>query len=402
MALLATNWHYETVEILFRITSEYKKSLNISFKQLVNLVINFSHARWKHYREQHLKRRSFNVDRWLQKQIKAFEKGTYPGEQIAWEIIAADEIRKRNEFWNRRSKEDKEIKRLREDFFDFWLLKAAFSWMPTLDKALDQNERASWLWLWKEALRWTIKILETDDDGEISGTPDDWDRWLIEQVALQLLQTTLQENPEELWKPILELGADGHYWVEDFLHEFFTKGLASNLTANFCNRWREMLEYAFLSQEWRGAEGRGWYKWRELWCELLGMSYWISDSFDVNKKPIVLEMKEYYERWAKNNLVYPESAVMFVKFLTRPAAEVLLKDGLVWLDKAAANAGENFFRRPHDDVSKPLATLLELSWKKHRLVIKNNSETHSAFKRLLEILVDLQIPEAIQIHNNLL
>ena len=34
-------------------------------------------------------------------------------------------------------------------------------------------------------------------------------------------------EPDELWKPILDLGGEGHYWVEDFLMEWFIKGIGT-------------------------------------------------------------------------------------------------------------------------------------------------------------------------------
>jgi hypothetical protein len=131
------------------------------------------------------------------------------------------------------------------------------------------------------------------------------------------------------------------------------------------------------------------------------MDYIISELWDESKKPIIGEMKQYYERWANNSLTEPEGAVMFIHFLMRPAAEVILTDGLVWLEKAANKAGDDFFTDRHDNVQKPLACLLEISWGKHKTQIQSNSEIFSAFKNLLRKLVDLQVPQAIEIQQNL-
>lgn len=48
--------------------------------------------------------------------------------------------------------------------------------MPPIVQALSANERAEWLTFWKQALVWTINILETDEDGKISETPSEWNR----------------------------------------------------------------------------------------------------------------------------------------------------------------------------------------------------------------------------------
>ena len=403
VAVFATNKHYETVAILYKSAFELRGDLKGHFKQLINFLLRWSHARWKFYRERYLEKKTFDVDKWLQDEIEVFEKGDIPEAPLSWETIAKDEMQKRAE-------ENKEKIRKRggkwkppkEHYFDLWLIKAAFSCVPALVHAVDKDERAEWLGFWRQALAWTINCLENDEDGEISGTPSEWDRWVFERIAVQILHMEDQENPDELWKPILDLGAEGHYWVDDFLTEFFMKGLGPESSSIiFIKRWKEMIEDSFKSEKWSSSTGHRWYYRTELWCELLGMNYIISQLWDESKKPIIREMKQYYERWANTNLTNPESAVMFVYFLMHPAAEVMLTDGLIWLEKAANEAGDNFFSDRHDNVQKPLASLLEISWKKHKTQIQSSSEVYNAFKSLLRKLVDLQVPQAIEIQQNL-
>ncbi len=402
IAILTINKHYETVGILFTSASKLRNVLKNHFRQLINFLLNWSHARWKYYREQHAEKKSFDVTKWLEKEVNAFEKVTYPTEAQTWELIAQEEIKRRNKLYEKQSKRrGGQWKPPKEAYFDLWLLKAAFSWMPSLDQAVDTHERSEWLRFWKQALAWTVNKFEIDEDGEISGTPSEWDRWLFELIAIQVLHMTDDEKPEVLWRPILDLGAEGHYWVDDFLTEWFMKGIVSNGTGSFTKRWIEMIEYAFISEKWSSPKGRRWYYRTKLWCELLGMNYIISELWDESKKPIIREMKGYFERWARTSLTNPESAVMFIYFLMRPAVEVILTDGFIWLEKAAVEAGDNFFTDRHDNVQKPLASLLEISWKKHKTLIQSKSEVYNAFKNLLRKLVDLQVPQAIEIQQNL-
>jgi len=290
-----------------------------------------------------------------------------------------------------------------EEYLDLWIMKAAFNWMLPLDQALSEEERTEWLTFWKQALVWTINILETEEDSEISGTPSEWDRWLFEKIAVQILHMKDNERPDELWKPILDLGATGHYWVDDFQMEWFMKGLGSDTVSdNFIKRWKEMLEYAFESGKWNRNTGRFWYYKNKLWYNMLGMNGIISTLWDEGKISIVKGMKPYYRRWANDFLSDAESAVMFIYFLKRPAAKELLYDALIWLDDASDKLGEEFFTDRHHHVQSPLANLLELSWKRHKDKIKENSATYDPFKSLLRKLVDLQNPQAIEIQQNLL
>ena len=105
---------------------------------------------------------------------------------------------------------------------------------------------------------------------------------------------------------------------------------------------------------------------------------------------------------AKDSLPDPECAVRFIHFLMCPAAEEILYDGFVWLDKASDKAGNRFFTDRHENVQNPLANLLEITWKKHKERIKANNPTFEAFKSLLRKLVDLQNLQAIEIQQNLI
>ncbi len=403
IAVLAISKHYETVGVLVTSASELRGILKEHFRQLLNFLLLWAHSRWKFYREQYLEEKTFDVNKWLETEIKAFRKGDISSDIISWEIIAHDEKQRRTKLYEKEVKKRGGKRKLPNDrYFDFRLLKTAFSWMPPLSKAIDQKERSEWLGFWRQAITWSINILQPDDDGEISGTPSEWDRWLYEQIAGQVLHMTDDEKPEVLWMPILDLGAEGHYWVDDFLTEWFMKGLGSNVTGIFTKRWREMIVHAFESEKWSSSKGRGWYYRTGLWCELLGMNYIISQLWDESKKPIIREIKEYYELWANTNLSDPRSAVIFVNFLMLPAAEVMLTEGLIWLEKAANEAGDNFFSDRHDNVQKPLARLLEISWKKHKLLIQGHPEARESFMGLLRKLVNLQNPQAIEIQERLI
>lgn len=403
MAALVLNKHYETVGILFRSASSLRRDLGKHFKQLLNFMIRLAHARWKFYRDHYSGKKTFDVNKWIEKETDLFEKGKTPHIVESWHDIAKEEMSRRAKLYEKgKKRRGDRWKPPKDEYFDFWLMKAALGWMPPLNQAINSEERAEWIHFWKQAISWTVNILETDERGEISGTPSDWDRWIFEQMAIQILELEDNENPDELWRPILELGAEGHYWVDDFLMEYFIKGIGyETVSNNFIKRWKQILEYALASEKWSTSRGRFWFYKNKLWCELLGMNYIIAELWKDDKESIITDMKAYYERWARDLLNDPESAVFFIYFLKRPASRNLLPDALVWLNNASDKVGEAFFTDRHHDVQTPLADLLELSWKRYKIAIKGNPASYEAYMNLLRKLVDLQNPQAIEIQQNL-
>jgi hypothetical protein len=404
MAILTTNKHYETVDILFRSASKLRGTLKEHFRQLINFSLRWSHAKWIHMRERHLEEKTFDVNKWLGKEIDAFDRGEVSSDPMTWKLISRAEIKRRKSLYQKEMEKRRgHWKPPRDVYFDLWLIKATFSWIPPLDQAADSKERKEWLTFWRQALTWTLNILKTNDEGKIPGTPSDWDRWLFKRIAIQVMCMDESERPDELWRPILALSGEGHYWVEDFLMEWFIKGIGPEKVSNkFIKHWKKMFEYAFGSEKWNPPSGWKRFHLKDLWCELLGMNYSISTLWKEDKKSIIKEMKGYYKRWAKGNLADPQGAVRFIFFLMCPAADEILHNGLVWIDEASGEAGNTFFIDRHENVQKPLANLLEIVWKKHRDRIKGNSATFEAFKSLLRKLVDLQNLQAIEIQQNLL
>ena len=403
MAILTINKHYETVGILFRAAAELRRDLGDHFKQLTNFLICWSHTRWRFYRELYTDKKPFDIDKWIEKEVALFENGSISSAQAEWVDIAKDEIEKRTKLYKKLKKRRGDNWMVpKEEYFDFLCMRAAFSWMPTLDQALSPLERVEWLFFWKQAISWTISVLEFEDDGEISGTPSEWDSWVFEQMATQIFYMEDSENPNELWQPILDLGAEGHYWIDEFIMELFLKGIGyDHIPRNFTKRWKEILEYAFASDKWSASKSGYWYHMNKLWCELLGMNYIVSNLWDKEKSSIVKKMKPYYERWAKVFLTDAESAIYFIRFLQRPATIDMLFDALVWLDNASDETGERFFTDIHHDVQKPLANLLEMTWKKWKDDIKRNPTAYQAFKNSLKKLMNLQNLQAIEIQKNL-
>ncbi len=402
MAKLTVNPNYETVRILFKTASALRGALGNNFKQLQNFLIRWAHARWKYTRERHIKKKTFDVNKWLEREVEAFKKGEISAEFTKWDIVAKEAITKRRKLI------EKEIKKRgmswhapKEIYFDVSLIQAAFNWMPGLDKAHDRNEREEWLKFCRQALAWSLNMAEKDDCEEVSGIPNTWDKWVFEQVAYQILFMEDDEKPNELWMPILDLGYEAHYWIEFFLMEWFLSGIGSEtVSRNFTKRWKEMLEYTLSSEKWNPTGNYRNFHLNQMWCYLLGMQHIISKLWNEDRKSVIREMKGYYKKWAAIFLSDSDSAVLFVNFLQQPAAREILFDGLIWLEKASNEAGERFFNE-RNNLQNMLANLLEMSLQKYKVELVKRSDTFESFKSLLRKLVDMQSPQAMEIQQKM-
>lgn len=386
VALLAASYHYKTVEILFASAANVRSRLCDNFKQLQHFLLRCAAARWKWNLTRHEKNHSFNVETWLQQEVQAFvDKSITPQIPPLDDLSAKKSALKYDRISHRRNHGP-----------DLELIQAAYAWAPSLNQASSETERAEWIAFWKEALGWTLRMLIDETGGEkaIDELSSDWDRWVFDHVAPLIMELRPTERPEEFWKPILSLGTPGHYWIKDFLEYWFINGLRSERGCDvFVYEWRAMVEFAFSSSEWSFDSARSQYHLEEMWCCLMGFDWIISDT----QKPIVRQMHDIYERWAGTHLKKPHCAKQFIAFLKQPAAEEILLDGLIWLENAACQAGDQFWSGR--GIQEKLASLLNRCWQSHQSNLRRHQTSFGAFKSLLKGLADRQNTFAMELQD---
>jgi len=396
VASLATSYHYKTVAILINSAAKHRSRLGESFKQLQHFLLRWAATRWKWKRTRHEKR-PFDVEAWLQREVKAFVKGSISPQIPPLEELAVEEhLRKysRSGYYKRRPRQSPGL--------DLELIQAAYAWLPSLDQAASETERAEWIAFWKEALGCTLRMLgeETGDDEEIDGTPYDWDRWVFDHIAPLIMELRPTEHPKDFWKPILTLGPPGHYWIKDFLREWFLNGLRSERDRDvFVLEWRAMAEFAFFSPKWDFDLISHRFHLEEMWCHMMGFDWIVSDMWSAAQKPIVRQMHDIYERWGRAHLKRARCAVPFIAFLKQPAAEEILLDGIIWLEKAASQADDQFWSERN--IQESLASLLDVCWRSHQSRLRQHQTSFGAFMNLLKSLADHQNTLAMELQDRM-
>jgi len=403
IALLATSHYYKTVELLFTSIAEHRHHLDAHFKQLQHFLLRWAATRWKWQRFLYKEENRLELEKWRHRAIQTFVTQSIAAEVPPWEEIVVQEQSRQGSDpeYTEWMGEIRKIRCERDPGLDL-LLQATYSWLPALDQAASEVERVEWIGFWKEALDYLLRRLGENigDDEEIPGTLYEVDRWVLRRIAGFITQLRHSERPADFWRPVLSLGTPGHAWIKIFLREWFVYGLHTEPAPDaFVHEWRAMLECAFASPKWNFDSVKRWFKLEELWCALMGFEWISRDVWTVSQKPVVKHMYGLYERWADRHLHRPRCARAFIAFLTQPAAEEILLDGLAWLEKAARRAGDRFWNE--HGLQAALESLLDMCWRSYKGRLRQQETAFSAFKTLLKKLADFQNPVALEIQQRI-
>jgi hypothetical protein len=404
MAMLVTSHYYKTVEILFASAARLRSQLGQHFKQLQHFLLRWAMARWKWHRSRYDEQARLELDAWKNQEINAFTAKSLAADIPPWDTVAVKEPSQPTRQIKHRKGHLGIIrppKRPRQPFgLDLMLIQHAYAWLPSLDRATSEDERAEWIGFWTQALDFFLWTLgdEVEGEEEIPDSVYEEDRWILDGVARLILELQRSEQPESFWQPILSLGAPGHRWVMTFLMAWFDNGLRAQPASDvFVREWRAMVEFAFASPKWQIESARRWFDLEDLWCSLLGFGRISFDLWAAAQKPVIRRLHDLYERWAQTHLRRPRCARAFINFLQTPAADEMRLNGLVWLDEAAKQGGDRFW----DEQGLPdtLASLLDLCWTSHKARLRQQEATFDAFKTLLRKLADFQNPVALEIQH---
>jgi hypothetical protein len=393
VARLAFDIHYETVKTLCQSASEHRNQLGDSFRQLQQLILTNCAVRYLLYADWVPDPPNLNIKAWVQRQIDDFVDGRTAVGIEEWNKIAEkvrSEIRplisnKNYEFFSSRPE------------MDLHLIAAAYAWLPDLQFASSREERLEWIGFWKRALDYSAGLYQEHLERESDSNSEnrEWHQWLFDRLALVIPGMTPEEHPEDLWKPILELGVEGHNWVELFLSSWFTVNLqVIPPRPGFSREWKKMIEFASSWAAWSSPTGTH-YDRQIIWCNLMGFGGIRLSLWTEAHRNTVTEMRDLYAAWAQQFLPSLRCAANFAAFLIEPAADDLLPYGIVWLATAIEAEGVRIYWDKTDEST--LSSFVGHCWNLCRSSVRKDSQTFSAFRSILRVLADRQNPVAMQI-----
>jgi hypothetical protein len=398
VALFATDFHYETIRVLLESAAQCRQRLGNNFSQLRHVAMRWAAARWATMLIERLDKQASPIPEWREKETQRFADGLTQAEVPQWaeikRIVKSElpDVQPEELLYERETE--------KAAYLDLHVVMAAHSWLPALNETLDEAERAEWLTFWREALRYGLGLIHESlsHDRTFDSTNDEWYRWLFGRLALVIRTSSIEEVPEGLWRPILGLGTEGHYWIETFLSSWFFVNLqVQPFPETFISEWHKMIEFVAVSPQWGFPVANRAHDLETMRCNLMGFGFGASQMkmWDSSHSDQIQEMEAVYESWASEHLVRPRCAMLFAIFLMQPAAAGLLFNGLTWLETAVKVAGQYYFR--DKETRSQIGSMLDHCWNCRRSELRQNTDAFKAFRYLLTRLAELQDAAANEI-----
>ena len=234
-----------------------------------------------------------------------------------------------------------------------------------------------------------------EENYEIQGTPHQFDVWVMARVAEFIARANSVEVARQFYRPIVDLGPAGRYWVEDFLQTWVSIGLemSTDLTT-FAKIWEDMVNYAMTLRAWQPSASGRWSRAESLAVDLVGLHDTAASVLGQAKyQGVVGSMAPVFETWASQWLRHASAAGWFAHFLQTESGQVLLSMGI----KQLAGVVGGFEERDWHDhgLGGQFTDALAACWKHRRHEVESHTYVREAFLHILTELCARQIPEAL-------
>jgi hypothetical protein len=402
---------YAAVEVLFKRAAEFREALGSDFDRLRRLALEWSFVRPRYEflgrlennarREDGLRldtngfddaarlKCAETLERWGGERVTAFEDASLEDIPIDWNdcdprdlFIELDKLRA---LWHQESRPD------------LHLIKCAHKWSPVPEKARDNDERIRWLNFWTSFVRIALPHPRPKryrvDEVEIP-YPDDDERWLLEHVALTILQSPAEQNTDLLWTPIVDLPDEADHWVEVLMRNIHFNGLTLETTpARYEAAYRASVTYAL-------SRGHRWSSHEHVWDALIGIDDGTYHRWREDHSALVERLQDVIAAWMRAVPPNGTRVGTFADWLARPFARSLRIRALPWLANLLVVDEERAIydaERSEDGV----AALLNAAWSEQETVLRNDNEAFPAFQALLGWLVKRQNPGGLELSGRL-
>ena len=239
---------------------------------------------------------------------------------------------------------------------------------------------------------------DSDDQySEIQGTPYGPDVWVMGRVTEFIAHANSVETARAFYRPILELGPAGKYWVEDFLQSWISLGLqVSPDMQGFASIWEDMAAYTETLPAWQPGEGNYWSRAESLAVDLMGLGQIGSAVLgDTKYRNLITLMLPTFERWGDRWLKYGSVAAWFANFLRTESGRVLLAQGVKQLAGIVASLPDRDWH--HHGLGSLFTDVLSACWRHLRKDVEGDAALRKAFLSILAVLCARQIPEALHL-----
>jgi hypothetical protein len=221
---------------------------------------------------------------------------------------------------------------------------------------------------------------------------------ILDEIARLIVDSPAAAGPA-LWRPIFALGPKGHYAVGHFLTCWFSQITDATVVAEFAQRWRPMVEFMVLEEEW--AKGRPWYYGQQLERQVLGFG--ASDYFKrvPGHAALIGMMRDLFEVWAKKRLTRDEDNLAgFCGFLGTKVGKPLRIDGLQWIADAM-KANPELAKWFRDRTSNAFMEFLDVLVSEHPAELARDDSARQALLDLSAHAVSRQLTAALALQERI-
>ncbi|HYX34235.1 MAG TPA: hypothetical protein VE954_14115 [Oligoflexus sp.] len=259
----------------------------------------------------------------------------------------------------------------------------------------DENFKNGWIEFCSSGLEKISSRLSKaiKEHGDAKGTPYNQDNWIINAFAITyFLRDDVRLN--QSLKAFLEVGADGHYWLDNFGRDFFRMGLKDPSNwEKFKTKLEKIFEIALSTEQLKPSK-RSWDA-DEIWCSIVGLDDITIQFLPAETKPLVTNLLPLYERFIKTRSGSDKCLSRFVALLCKEAAMCIRMKGLAVVALELKGIDYSDYRQEHyiSTYSYFLATL----WRENRSELRSDNVALTNFQQILNGLISVQDPRALEL-----
>ena len=377
------------VEIFFLRCVERREFLKEDFFYMFRIIFERAYVQKRllimksmtYFKEDETKKFARFTKNWKQKLIKNFSNGSifelekdWKKMDPAFELIRSNKIKKLPSVCSK------------PFALDFQIAKIPYEWMPNLlkEQKISLDERSAWINFLNTSLFCVLNCKNTSEEDYFC--KDIF--WIFKKIALTLPHMLEKENPEKIWKSILDLPDKKRDWRIYFLRYFHTENLLETpLPQNFISLRNEMLKYALDKTK------ISWASHDESWASLIGVDNVQRIAWQKQHQEIVKNSISATRTWIKE--VDECNLIEFIDWLPNEAASDLRVSALAWLYHEFNKKRINFFLKKED--LHHIMLSINFIWVNHETEIRKNPESFTAFQNLLGFFANKQEPIALEL-----
>jgi hypothetical protein len=251
--------------------------------------------------------------------------------------------------------------------------------------------------LFELEMRSLPRPVDRETYSEIKGTPYEFDLWVMPRIAEFVAQSNSVELGRRYYRPIVELGPAGRYWVEDFLQAWSSSALALSADLLGCSAiWQDLASYALSLPSWQPRHP--WSRAESIAVDVMGLR---SPSVlgQAKYRVVVRAMAPVFEQWARLWLRHGLAASEYAQFLITESGRELLAQGTKELAQVVDSFGKDDWHR--QALGSVLTGVLNVCWSQLHDDVEQQADLRSAFMKILTVLSAKQVPEALHLRSKL-